>query len=74
MKKVSYYVIMVAIFIALDLSVCFGYAFANLKPGGILFYALLIMAFTLTGMASPYIKKWLGIEDKEEKEEGNETN
>ena len=74
MKKVLYYVIMVAIFIALDLIVCFGYAFANLKPGGILFYALLIMAFTLTGMASPYIKKLLGIEDKEEKEEGNKTN
>ena len=39
MKKVLYYVIMVAIFIALDLIVCFGYAIANLKPGGILFYS-----------------------------------
>lgn len=60
---------MVAIFIVLDLIVCFGYAFANLKPGGILFYALLIMAFTLTGMASPYIRKWLKIEEKEENKE-----
>ncbi len=67
MKKLFYYVIMIAIFIVLDLIVCFGYAFANLKPSGIFFYALLIMAFTLTGMASPYVKKWLGIEKKEEK-------
>lgn len=67
MKKVLFYVIMVVIFIALDLVICFGLVIANLKPGGVFFYALLIMAFTLTGMASPYVKKWLGIEDKEEK-------
>lgn len=66
MKKVLYYIILIAIFIALDLVVCFGYAFANLKPGGALFYGFLIMAFSLTGMSSPYIKKLLGI--KEEKD------
>ena len=71
MKKLLYYVIMIAIFIVLDLIVCFGYAFANLKPGGILFYALLIMAFTLTGMASPYIKKLLGIVDEKEENKDN---
>lgn len=71
-KKVLYYVIMLAIFIVLDLVVCFGYAITNLKPG-MFFTAFLIMALVLTGAASPYIKKWLGIEEKEEqkKEEKN---
>lgn len=72
MKKIFYYAILAAIFIAFDLVICFAYATLNLKPGGILFYALLIIAFTLTGMAGPYVKRWLKIEDKEEdKKEGS---
>lgn len=74
MKKVLYYIILVTIFIALALVICFGFAIANLKPGGVFFYAFLIMAFTLTGTASPYIKKWLGIEDKEEENKEGSSN
>lgn len=65
MKKLLYYVILVAIFIVLDLIVCFGYAIANLKAGGIIFNALLIVSLLITGSLSPIVKKWIGLEEAE---------
>lgn len=72
MKKVLYYVILAAIFIAFGFIISIGYSLAGLKPGGIHFNALLIIALVITGGLSKYVKKWLGIEEKkEEKKEGS---
>ena len=43
------------------------FSLAGWEQGGIHFNALLVLAFGITGWASPYIRKWLGIEEKEGK-------
>jgi hypothetical protein len=69
MKQLLYYVILAAIFIALDLVICFSCAFANIEPGRIIFNSLLIGAVMITGLLSSYVKKWLKIEDKTDSED-----
>lgn len=63
MKKVLYYVIFAAIFIAFGFIITILFSNAGSKPGGMIYNSLMILAFVVTSIISKYVKKWLGIED-----------
>lgn len=64
MKKVLYYVILVAIFIVFGVTITILFSEAGSKPGGMIYNSLMILAFAVTSMISKYVKKWLGIEEE----------
>jgi|GEM_PF-3914905 high-affinity Fe2+/Pb2+ permease len=66
MKKVLYYVIFAAIFIAFVFTFSIVCSLAEFNPGRIHMYAFIILAFVITGWLSRYVKKWLGIKEKQE--------
>lgn len=67
MKTVFYYVILVVMIFVQGFIITLVFSLAGWEQGGIHFNALLVLAFGITGWASPYIRKWLGIEEKEGK-------
>lgn len=70
-RKLLYYAIFAAIFIAVNMAFIFACAFLKIKPGSIGYIVFLAIALGVAKALSPYYAKWLKVELNEKSDNQN---